>query len=75
MAGPQVDRVEWALAHDSKARAIAQRGRAFAASRLGLGRVGCYWAALLDRYARLQAFRPEPDPHATRMVGLALEDW
>ena len=69
---PQVDRVEWALAHDNEARAIGDRARRWVASRLTLGRVLCYWGGLLARYSRLQAFRPRPAANATRVLNLGL---
>ncbi len=70
--GPQVERVEWALAHDAESRAIGERARRWVATRLTSGRVLCYWAALLTRYSRVQAFRPRPVANATRALNLGL---
>ena len=64
--------MEWALAHDDEARALGERARLWVARRLTLGRVLCYWAALLARYSRLLSFRPRPAANATRALNLGL---
>lgn len=46
-------KLEWALTHDAQAEAIAQRGKAFAYSRLRNEDIECYWARLLLEYASL----------------------
>ncbi len=68
----QVERVEWVLAHDSEARAIAERAREWVSQRLTVGRVYCYWATLLTRYSRLLAFQPRPAANATRVLNVGL---
>ena len=66
-----VEKVEWAIEHDSEAKAIAQRGFEFVREFLRPQRIACYWAHLLTGYGQLMTFRPRPSSNATRYVNVA----
>jgi len=70
-----VEKVEWAIAHDDHARAIAQNGTRFVRAHLHMTRVHCYWARLLSRYSALQDFKPQVPPEAVAVVNLASSLW
>lgn len=67
-----VAQVEWAVQHDAAAAQIAANAAAFVRTHVSYRRVECYWARLLTRYSRLQAFAPAPPPNSSSVLNLAL---
>lgn len=57
--GDLLEKVQWAREHDAEAQQLALNAKQLAEAAFTDESIGCYWHQLLQRYAQLQAFKPQ----------------